>query len=655
MPQWTKATTTPLVRQCFDQFFAEQMDSRKTSDEDKEKLGPRRMRCGVCEACLKQDCGSCVSCKDMIKFGGSGRSKQCCKDRRCPNMMISENGDDTEQEEAALDKLTNLRDAASLAKQHRVKQATTLLSWVGESVSRTSKRIYYNAAKVNDDIIKRGDCVQIEPDSGTSSLPYIARVISLWEDVKGGEKCLHADWYCRGSDTVLGETSDPQELFIIDDCEDIPLDSIMKKVRVVPDHAAPNWFQLGGTPHPEDLRPVSSDDTHSFYCKLAYVPECARFVQLAEELNKLASNSRDCPSCERLRLSELRELCVMSQHRVDNEFDCVLYRDQQYRIGDSLLVDPSAFDFRVKLPPIASKTPRFDQVDEELYPEYYRLSNKNIKGSNVDTCEPFRVAAIISIKVRSKDEVSSGSAVDPSDVEVRVRKFYRPENTHRGPAAAHQAPLNLLYWSDEEATIKFSSVCGKCSVVYGENINCSANDYFQAGPYRFTFTEAYDSAAKQLVEPPRHTLAIGAPSKGKGKGKGSSNRVEKNNLPEEYPSVTRKLRTLDVFSGCGGLSEGFHQAGVAESTWAIEVFDPAANAYKLNNPNATVFTDDCNLLLKMAMDGKESNNKSQKLPKKGDVELLCGGPPCQGFSGMNRFNSRQYSQFKVTLSVLVSF
>lgn len=33
----------------------------------------------------------------------------------------------------------------------------------------------------------------------------------------------------------------------------------------------------------------------------------------------------------------------------------------------------------------------------------------------------------------------------------------------------------------------------------------------------------------------------------------------------------------------------------------------------------------------------------------GDVELLCGGPPCQGFSGMNRFNSREYSRFKNSL------
>lgn len=31
--------------------------------------------------------------------------------------------------------------------------------------------------------------------------------------------------------------------------------------------------------------------------------------------------------------------------------------------------------------------------------------------------------------------------------------------------------------------------------------------------------------------------------------------------------------------------------------------------------------------------------------------MLCGGPPCQGFSGMNRFNSRTYSKFKNSLVV----
>ncbi len=104
-----------------------------------------------------------------------------------------------------------------------------------------------------------------------------------------------------------------------------------------------------------------------------------------------------------------------------------------------------------------------------------------------------------------------------------------------------------------------------------------------------------------------------------------------------------------MFAGCGGLSLGLHQSGVADSAWAIEVFEPAANAYKLNNPNCEVFTDDCNELLKLAIDGEGHNSKRQRLPEKGEVELLCGGPPCQGFSGMNRFNYREYSSFKNSL------
>jgi DNA (cytosine-5)-methyltransferase 1 len=50
-----------------------------------------------------------------------------------------------------------------------------------------------------------------------------------------------------------------------------------------------------------------------------------------------------------------------------------------------------------------------------------------------------------------------------------------------------------------------------------------------------------------------------------------------------------------------GLSEGFHQSGVAESQWAVEKDEPAAQAFRLNNPGCTVFTDDCNELLRLAI------------------------------------------------------
>ena len=70
-----QATTTPLVRHIFDIFFKDQIDG-------KEATAPRRKRCGVCEVCQQADCGDCKSCKDMVKFGGTGRKKQCCEKRK---------------------------------------------------------------------------------------------------------------------------------------------------------------------------------------------------------------------------------------------------------------------------------------------------------------------------------------------------------------------------------------------------------------------------------------------------------------------------------------------------------------------------------------------------------------------------------------------
>lgn len=43
----------------------------------------RRSSCGECENCLREDCGNCSSCKDKVKFGGRGRKKQKCEEKRC--------------------------------------------------------------------------------------------------------------------------------------------------------------------------------------------------------------------------------------------------------------------------------------------------------------------------------------------------------------------------------------------------------------------------------------------------------------------------------------------------------------------------------------------------------------------------------------------
>lgn len=85
-----QATTTPLVRNIFDIFFKDQIDGKETS-------APRRKRCGVCEVCQQADCGKCKSCKDMVKFGGTGRKKQCCEERRFVSSSVESLEIDTQK------------------------------------------------------------------------------------------------------------------------------------------------------------------------------------------------------------------------------------------------------------------------------------------------------------------------------------------------------------------------------------------------------------------------------------------------------------------------------------------------------------------------------------------------------------------------------
>ena len=43
----------------------------------------KRRRCGECDGCRARECGTCLYCKDMPKYGGTGTMRQSCKMRQC--------------------------------------------------------------------------------------------------------------------------------------------------------------------------------------------------------------------------------------------------------------------------------------------------------------------------------------------------------------------------------------------------------------------------------------------------------------------------------------------------------------------------------------------------------------------------------------------
>jgi len=88
---------------------------------------------------------------------------------------------------------------------------------------------------------------------------------------------------------------------------------------------------------------------------------------------------------------------------------------------------------------------------------------------------------------------------------------------------------------------------------------------------------------------------------------------------------------IDLFSGCGGLSEGLRKAGF-KVVAAFENDAKAVAAYKLNHPGTRVFDGDIR---------KVEITKVKKLFNGKPLHFLAGCPPCQGFSTMSRLNKKR--------------
>ena len=84
------------------------------------------------------------------------------------------------------------------------------------------------------------------------------------------------------------------------------------------------------------------------------------------------------------------------------------------------------------------------------------------------------------------------------------------------------------------------------------------------------------------------------------------------------------MNVIDLFCGCGGFSKGFEQAGF-KICLGVDIWQDAINTYKTNFPNASVITDDITNLTGtdlLSFAGIAEN----------EVDVIIGGPPCQGFS-----------------------
>ena len=103
-----------------------------------------------------------------------------------------------------------------------------------------------------------------------------------------------------------------------------------------------------------------------------------------------------------------------------------------------------------------------------------------------------------------------------------------------------------------------------------------------------------------------------------------------------------KFTFIDLFAGCGGLSLGLERAGFTPLL-VNELNSDALSTYLLNRRDEFPWLCDNNVsnVKDLVLDGKLLDGFQASIKNefgidiyKGELDLICGGPPCQGFSGL---------------------
>lgn len=88
-------------------------------------------------------------------------------------------------------------------------------------------------------------------------------------------------------------------------------------------------------------------------------------------------------------------------------------------------------------------------------------------------------------------------------------------------------------------------------------------------------------------------------------------------------------KVVDLFAGVGGLSYGFAHDDEFEILAANEILEPMAQAYSSNHPTVKMYNKD---IKDFSLDDLTKDLGI----KKGDIDIIVGGPPCQAYSTVGK-------------------
>ncbi|GMH24456.1 hypothetical protein Nepgr_026299 [Nepenthes gracilis] len=502
----------------------------------------------------------------------------------------------------------------SVTRQRRVSCTDEDIKWVGESIGKIcGDEALYKQANIHGQMVVVGSSVLVETID-SEDLPPIYFVEYMFEKMDG-TKMIHGRLMLQGCQTFLGNAANEREVFLTNDCLDFELGAVKQNV-VVEIRLMPWGYQhRKANDEAEKIDRVRAEERKSkglpleYYCKSLYWPDRGAFFGV--KTDTMGVGNGICYSC-RMKKTQEEETFRLNLSKTG-----FMYNGIEYNVEDYVYVNPCHF--------------AADGKDNETFKS----------GRNVGL-RPYVVCFLLGIEVPK-----ASKHLNPESIKVRVRRFYRPEDI--SAEKAYRSDIREVYYSEEVLWVTAADLEGKCEVRKKHDL--PSLDGPAVYEHLFFFEHLYDPNSGAIKQLPVN--------------------VKLSSSKENAVDDSNPLATLDIFAGCGGLSEGLQKSGASLTKWAIEYEEPAGEAFSLNHPQASMFISNCNVILRAIMsacgdqddcistpeaadlveklDEKVINN----LPRPGEVEFINGGPPCQGFSGMNRFNQSAWS--KVQCEMILAF
>ncbi|KAF8404028.1 hypothetical protein HHK36_008904 [Tetracentron sinense] len=530
-----------------------------------------------------------------------------------------------------------------LSEANKSRSTSKEIRWDGKAIGKTcSGEALYKCAIVRGDVIAVKGALAVEVDD-SEEIPAIYFVEYMFEN-SDGKKMIHGRGMQRGSQTILGNAANEREVFLTNECLDFELGDV-KQTVVLDIRLMPWGYQYRkDNANSDNIDRAKADDRKrkglpmEYYCKSLYWPERGAFFSLP--FDSMGLGSGFCNSCK-----------IKETHREKENFKTnssntgFTYKGSEFYVHDFVYVSPL---------PLA-----VDREDHENFRD----------GQNVGS-KAYAVCHLLEIEIPK-----------PPKQAVKVRRFFRPEDI--SAEKGYSSDIREVYYSEQILNVPVETIRGKCEV--RKKLDLPSLGGLGIYDHIFFCEHLYDPAKGAIGQLPDHVRLGSSTRKAVGDAASSKEKCKEgendSDVLDEQRDLFQKncLATLEIFSGCGGLTEGLQESGVSLTKWAIESERPPGDAFCLNQPHSMVIINNCNVILSYqvhyvylsvsslivpsmgckcraimeacgdaddcisASEAVElaswlDEDETNSLPIPGQVDFIIGGPPRQGFSRMNSLN-----------------